>query len=214
MNKTVLATSVVLGVCAIAISQQQTSGSAPARIVTSSRVEKAAVEGLLNHYLPKPKEVAMKMVEKYGAPNEATPTRMVWFNNGPWKFTILTNEEIPHHFPMEHVDLLRQGIDYKVPANKFNDVAHYDGSIVIDRTPGEISARCDKEEMNFLAVNLANDVAMGKRSVQQARDFYAATAMAFMKMSLNDEQKMYTSGFAFSVPKGNTGFPDSPHKKG
>lgn len=186
-----------------------------ARMVKDAkRVEKTLTNLLLTDWKDAPKKVAETMITKYGQPHEATPTRMVWFNNGPWKFTILTNEEIPHNFPMHHHDMLRQGIDYKVPSAKFNDVLNYDGSIIVDRTPGEMSARCDKEEMNFLAINLAHDVATGKRTVDQARDFYAKTAMAFMKKSLSAEQKTYTSGFAFSLPKTDTGFADKPAQGG
>jgi len=177
------------------------------------RLDSATVSSVLESWKAKPKSAAEKMIAKYGQPNEATTTRLVWFNSGPWKFTILTNEMIPHNFPMKHQDMLRQGISYKVADRKFNDVLNFDGSIIIDRTPGEISARCDKEEMNFLAVNLANDVATGKRTVKQARDFYAKTAMAVMMMKTNAEQKSYTSGFTFKVSKSGTAFPDKPAVK-
>ncbi len=59
-------------------------------------------------------------------------------------------------------------------------MAQYDGSVIVERTKGEISTRCDEEEMNLLAINLANDVVTGKRSVEEARAFYAETMMAFM----------------------------------
>jgi hypothetical protein len=58
-------------------------------------------------------------------------------------------------------------------------LARYDGSVIVERTKGEISARCDKEEMNFLAINLGNDVVTGKKDVDAARKFYADTAMAY-----------------------------------
>ncbi|MGI8924237.1 MAG: hypothetical protein ACR2HJ_09430 [Fimbriimonadales bacterium] len=205
---TVMTTSFALG-------QKCSCETQDSKLITSGqmrRVERRELNTLLVGWKAKPREVAEKTIAKYGEPHEATATRMVWFNSGPWKFTILTNEEIPHNFPMHHHDMLRQGIDYRVPDRKFNDLLNYDGSVVIDRTPGEISARCDKEEMNFLAINLAIDVATGKRSVSGARDFYAKTAMAFMKGSLNAEQRASTSGFTFRVPQGNTGFPDKPHK--
>ncbi len=34
--------------------------------------------------------------------------------------------------------------------------------------------------MNFLALNLAHDIVTGKRMVDEAREFYAETAMTFM----------------------------------
>lgn len=85
----------------------------------------------------------------------------------------------------------------------------YGGSLILERTKGEIGARCDKEGANFLAVNLAHDVATGKRSVDDARAFYAATISELMKTwKMND----YLQGFRFSIPKGNQGDPDKPFK--
>lgn len=50
-------------------------------------------------------------------------------------------------------------------------------------TDGEIAARCDKEEANFLAINLADDVAKGRRTVDDARKFYAESMMATVVLS-------------------------------
>ncbi len=151
-----------------------------------------------------PKKVAQEVMKKYGEPNESTPTMLVWHNNGPWKRTIIHVKEAPHKFPKTHTDMLQQFIDYRVPPAKFDEVAMYDGSVVAERTVGELSARCDKEEMNFLALNLANDVAMGKKTVQQARDYYTKAVMNFMKGKMDP----YVQKFQFKVTKGGTGDPD------
>jgi len=58
--------------------------------------------------------------------------------------------------------------------------------------------------MNFLALNLANDIVTGKRNVEQARQFYAETVREFMR----GEKPAYTQGFQFDVPHGGTGDPD------
>jgi hypothetical protein len=184
------------------------------RTHSTMRVSHATVSNIIANWKAGPKKAANMMITKYGEPNEATETHLVWWNNGPWKYTIIDNVEFPHNFPMPHKDLMRQVIDYKVPPGRLDELANYDGSVIFDRTPGEISARCDKEEANFLAINLANDVVMGKRTVNGARDFYAKTVMALMKMRLNNEQRRYTSGFVFKVPRGNTSFVDRPHGKG
>jgi hypothetical protein len=113
------------------------------------------------------------MIEKYGQPDEVTAMRLVWHDNGPWKRTIVTKEETDHAFPMPHKDVLEQVIDYRVPTDKVDDLAKYDGSVIVERTKGELSARCDKEEANYLALNLANDVATGKKSPADAREQYA-----------------------------------------
>ncbi len=51
---------------------------------------------------------------------------------------------VPHDFPMPHPDLLEQFVDYQVPPDKFDELAQYDGSVIVERTKGEISARCTR----------------------------------------------------------------------
>lgn len=163
-------------------------------------------QSAISGWPPKPQEVGREMIQKYGQPDEVTASMLIWNGNGPWKRTILYREEVPHAFPMKHTDLLEQFVDYRVPPDKFDELARYDGSVIVERTKGEISARCDKEDMNFLALNLANDIVTGKRSVENARSFYAKTAMTF-KAGKKDP---YTQKLQFSVPKGGTADPDRP----
>lgn len=156
------------------------------------------------NWAPNPKKVAEEVMSKYGEPDVSTSKMLVWYNNGPWKRTVLHVEEAPHKFPKPHTDMLQQFIDYRVPPAKFSEVAMYDGSVVAERTVGEMSARCDKEEMNFLALNLANDVATGKKTVQQARAYYTRAVKDFMKGKMDP----YVQKFQFNVPKSGTGDPD------
>ncbi|MDQ3219635.1 MAG: hypothetical protein M3Q26_02665 [Acidobacteriota bacterium] len=167
------------------------------------KVDKATVDRIIAGWKATPMEVARTIMAKYGMPNEATTMRLVWHNNGPWKMTELVNEEIPHSFPKQHPDMLRQTISYQVPTGKFDELAEYDGSVIVERTKGEISARCDKEEANFLALNLADDIVKGKKSVKGAREFYSETVLQ-MK---NPE---YTRGFLFSVSNSTQGDADRP----
>jgi len=154
-----------------------------------------------------PQEVAKKMLAKYGEPQEITTSRLIWHNNGPWKYSELVNVEIPHDFPVPHKDMLYQAISYKVDPDEADELLQYDGSIILERTKGEIAARCDKEEANFLAINLADDVANGRRSVDDARKFYAESMMAMMKENKKNE---YLQGLKFQVAKADQGDRDKP----
>jgi hypothetical protein len=128
-----------------------------------------------------PQKAARAMIKKYGNPQEVTADRLVWHDNGPWKRTEVINEEIDHKFPLPHKDTLLQVISYQVPADKFDELAAFDGSVIVERTRGEIGARCDKEEANFLALNLAHEIATGKRSVAEARKIYGEQIVAMAK---------------------------------
>jgi hypothetical protein len=50
--------------------------------------------------------------------------------------------------------------------------------VVVNRTRGELSARCHDEEANFLALNLAHDIIEGAKTVREARDYYAQEFLA------------------------------------
>jgi hypothetical protein len=60
-----------------------------------------------------------------------------------------------------------------VPVDQFTPLAEFDGSVVCERTAGEISARCHDEQANYLALNLSHEIVTGARTVQEARDYYA-----------------------------------------
>lgn len=172
--------------------------------VATSAIAQKATNVKLDDWPKDHREAVEKMTAKYGPPDEVTTSMVKWNNNGPWKKTIIYKEEWDHKFPKSHKDYVEQYIDYKAPVDKYDDIVKYDGSVTVIRTGGEMAARCDKEEMNFLAINLANEVATGKRSVEDAREFYAKTAVE----SMAGKSSPYTEKLLFEVPKGNTGDPD------
>lgn len=173
------------------------------------QMNKADVEAHLAGWKAKPKEAAMKLIQKYGPPQEMTANRMIWNNAGPWKFTELVNEEIPHDFPVPHVDFLYQAIPHKVVPADADELLAYDGSVILERTKGMMAARCDKEEPNFLAINLAHDIITKKRTVEDARKFYAESMMMLMK---DGKPNDYQTGFKFQVATGDQGDKDTPAK--
>jgi hypothetical protein len=139
------------------------------------------IESILSHWQGKPLEGAKKMIKKYGLPHEATPSRLIWFNNGPWKRTIVYKDPIPHNFPTPHPDFLEQVVNYRIPVDLADDLTRFDGSVYIDRTAGEVSAKCHMEAMNILSLNLVHDIVIGKKTVDEAKMFYAETAEKFAK---------------------------------
>lgn len=124
-------------------------------------------------------KAAKTMMDKYGAPQEATDSRLMWRNNGPWLWTRVDNYETAHEFPAHHTDVMEQAISYKFKPDMGDELAAYDGSVYLRRTEGVISARCDQEGANFLALNLANDVNTGKKTVTAARTYYTKAIKEF-----------------------------------
>jgi len=153
------------------------------------------VEEVMTEWDSQPREAALKTIARYGPPAEVLPSALVWENSGPWKRIIVNRDTVPHRFPKPHNDLLEEWVSYSVPPEKVSDLARFDGSVIVERTRGEIGARCDKEEMNYLALNLAHDILTGATDVDEARHTYTEKAAAFM-MGKSDP---YTEGLRFAA---------------
>jgi hypothetical protein len=119
------------------------------------------------------REAAQLVIDQYGEPDEATDTQLVWHKPGPWKRIVASKTFFRHDFPAPHIDSVESVIDYRVPVDKFTPLAEFDGSVVVERTAGEVSARCHDEQANFLALNLMHDIVTGAKSVEEARGYYA-----------------------------------------
>ena len=133
----------------------------------STRV--ASIDEALLAWPRRPKAIVKDLIDKYGMPHEATPAIVSWHYTTPWRRIIVYREGVQHNFPSRHTDYLKQTIAYRVPPNKSGDLLLFNGSILVDRTRGELAARCGSEGMNFLLINLANDIVQGKLSVNEAR---------------------------------------------
>lgn len=162
------------------------------------------IKQILDTWADKQREGAIKIIHKYGYPAEATVSRLIWYNNGPWKRTIVHRDAVPHNFPTPHPDFLEQTINYCTPLDKYDEIAKYDGSINLDRTKGEASAVCDKEEMNMLGLNIFHEIAIGKRTVGEARAFQTQIAANFL---LHHISSPYLERLLF-LPQHHTADPD------
>ncbi|MEG3193039.1 hypothetical protein [Lysobacter sp. D1-1-M9] len=136
------------------------------------RMNPAQVEQMTQGWPESSRKAIEFMTDTYGPPAAVTADSAIWGETGPWKRTVVYRNEVQHDFPMPHPDVLQQWVDFEAPLDKYDELAQFDGSVVVERTTGEASARCDKEAANFLALNLAHDVAMDGRSVEEARMEY------------------------------------------
>lgn len=167
-----------------------------------------SVDEIIKHWQREPRESAERIILAYGEPHEFSESMLIWRETPDgWKRSELTNEPTPHNFPAAHSDFLAQFIDYKVPIGMFSILAFYDGSVVCDRTRGELSVRCGGTAMNFAAINLAHDIITGRRTVELARSEYTRLYKAFAE----GETPPYTQGFQFEMPFGDTRDPDVRH---
>lgn len=140
--------------------------------LAAQMVNANASSKIIAAWAERPRLGAVEMIAKYGQPQEATGERLIWNNAGPYQRITVMNIETPHDFPLPHVDFLEHTILYNVPQDKVGDLIAFDASSTINRTVGELSARCDLEGHNVLTLNLDHDIIMGKKTVEQARQAF------------------------------------------
>lgn len=177
---------------------------------TPTVADMGAVQTMIENWPPMSKKAADQTIDKYGPPNEAIASRLIWYNNGPWKRTIVYRDEVLHNFPAPHTDVIEQFINYQVPLDKFGELAAFDGSVIVERTKGEVSARCDMEAANILALNLMHDIVTGKQTAEEARKIYSEVTGAYV---LN-QPAPYAEKLQFAVPSGDTADADKTPKAG
>lgn len=150
------------------------------------------------------REAAQLVIGKYGEPDEVTDTELIWHHRGPWKRLVASKIFHQHDFPAPHIDAVESIIDYRVPVEKVTPLAEFDGSVIVERTAGEVSARCHDEEANFLALNLMHDIVTGAKSIEEARAYYAKEFADYRRK----KPTPYMEGLRFTPADGETADPD------
>jgi hypothetical protein len=190
--------------CASRTTEMETGAVA----ITQPRAAVRSAQSVTVSWPMKPREAASTLISKYGQPDVVGERVLIWHDKGPFKKIALMRDEQPHSFPVQHTDFLTQTVMYRVPSDRVDEVTAYDGSVWFHRTRGELSAQCDVEEMNYLALNLAHDIATGARTVEDARAFYAKTAMEFKQ---GNRSSPYVTGLRFQLDRGSAD-PDKAHQ--
>ncbi len=133
------------------------------------RINQTAVGHIIGHWPKRSHDLAESLIHSYGLPHEATPSMLIWYYNSPWKRTVVHRDGVRHNVPRPHIDLLEQTIDTKVTPEAYTELSGFDGSIVIDRTRGEMTAYCQNEDANTFILNLAHDIVLGRKTANEAR---------------------------------------------
>lgn len=175
---------------------QNDPGPAPAAVVQPSEdpgLEPAVVENGLVSGSPEKtirkwpqasRAAARAMLAKYGRPQSYTGDELIWLDNGSWDKTVVYRGS---------ADCVEQTVRYQVPAEKVNDLKRFDRRLSVSEPGGLLSSRAGSERMNILALNLADEIVTGKRTVEDARGFYAKT----VKLSEAGKSSSYTKKLMF-----------------
>jgi hypothetical protein len=155
-----------------------------------SRQEAQALE-LIGRWPYLSRMMARQVIEKYGPPQGILADRLIWDSQRPWKQISVFDTEAS---PLEEV------VDYDGPAYKFEKPLLFPYGSRVNAFDGELAARSNGEEINRLCLNLADDIARGLRTSEDARRFYLKT----IELAVSGKSSPYMEGLRFEVPPEQT----------
>lgn len=176
---------------------QSGSGAPKSAQASSEQKNKEAFDkanGLTSGWPQASITAAREMVEKHGDPQEVTSEELIWRNVAPFKKIVVHKTVYNHKFPLMHQNALEHVVDYRAPVSKIDDIWKYNGSVVLDRTKGEMSSFSNTEAGNILAMNLAHDIMTGKRGADNARVTYGKETLNYLNGNKTAMTQVLTFG--------------------
>jgi hypothetical protein len=136
----------------------------------------ASPETVVGIWPPAQRVAARALIEKYGRPAQYDSHALAWFNNGIWKRTVVYRRS-PLGGKNADKEFLQQTVGYIVPSDKIEALKRFDKRLEVSQTAGEMTFTSDREATNLLALNLADEIVTGKRTVASARAFFMRTSL-------------------------------------
>ena len=96
----------------------KSTGAPAAEFGQEERVCLDTARSIVDRWPEAPKMTATQLLEHYGPPHEATPSKLFWYQTGPWTRMELTADHVLHNFPTPHVDYFTQFVSYPVPPRR------------------------------------------------------------------------------------------------
>ena len=140
-------------------------------LASCANAPKKAAGVVTNRWSPPSADAARRLTELYGAPDDATPNKLTWVRKGPWLRTVVWNRPRVYRTPRDF-DLIVQTVKYPVTREQASELVAYSPAMVVDVDRGELSTRGSREEVNYLNLNLADEILRGKKSVDEAQQVY------------------------------------------
>lgn len=167
----------------------------PAKVVTAYKTPETVVQ----HWPEHSRVAALALIAKYGEPKRFDDFSLAWSEYGPWSKTVVYRDAPRNIFGLRGKDVVEQSIWYDPPDSKLADLKRFDDRLAIDKSTGEMSSRSENEALNFLALNLADEIVNGKLTPADARVFYRKT----VQFSEAGKSSPYMNGllFTYQIPR-------------
>jgi len=141
----------------------------------------------IGQWSPIAQSTARLMLAQHGPPQEMSLFELRWYGAWPWKSILVRDEP---QAPLE------QAIDFHVPSDKVDAMKSFRHGPLVYPDENELVARSDREGLNLLSLNLAHDIASGKKSPEDADTFFIRA----VQLAAAGKSSPYMDRLLFDVP--------------
>lgn len=129
------------------------------------------------------------LTKQFGAADELTANRAVWYDRDGFKRIEVQDEYILHCCPAPHYDFVYSTIDLHVPKKHVRVLADSSESIMLDLLKNEVSARCATLSANAVTLNYVLDVVSER--VKGGKEEYESRIKQLYKNKLNPDPEWW-----------------------
>ena len=115
---------------------------------------------------------ARRLIAQYGVPDVVQADRLSWVDNRPWKRTVVRRMAPADIEPGDHAAVF-QTVEFPLTLTQASALRAFDPRLSYDHATMELGSRSEREETNFLRLNLANDIINARMTPDQARGLFA-----------------------------------------
>jgi len=133
-----------------------------------------------------PKKAALALLEKYGEPDKTSNQRLLWMGRPPWARVAIYRSVGANAFGVARSDLVENMVRYHVPRDKAAALKRFDKRLWADARGGLLAAFGESEQDNMLTLNLASEIAAGRRSVASAVNYRRLARLKAMAGKTSD----------------------------
>ena len=151
-------------------------------------------QGVVNRWAEPSSVAGRQLLEEYGTPDDVTPRRLTWNHRGAWKRTEVWNRKPIYLSPVD-LAVMKQTVDYPMSVQQVGELMAFSDCLEIDLVRGELSSRSSREEVNYLTLNLADEIVRGGRTVAQAQTEF----MRQLRLAASGKVTPYMTGLRFPV---------------
>jgi hypothetical protein len=136
-----------------------------------SNLPRKAADAVVARWSPPSAEAAKRLLDQYGLPDDASPNKLTWNGKGPWRRIVVSNHPRVYRSPRDF-DLVVQTVKYPLTREQAAELVAFSPALTVDVDRGELSSGASREEVNYLNLNLADEIARGRKSVAEAQTAY------------------------------------------